>query len=108
MKRFLLIAAVLGLIALALKGRAKQREAWHGISEAEARDRLDERLPSRMPEEKRDAMKEKIVGRMREKGVFEEAEQGDAEEAETEPLDVRDEATASDAEAENTEATVST
>ena len=100
MKRFLLIAAVLGLIALALKGRAKQREAWHGISEAEARDRLEQRLPSRIPEEKRDAVKEKIVGRMRERGIFEEADgaeeaedaedAGQADEADTAEIDLRE------------------
>lgn len=71
MKRLLLIAAVLGLIALAVKKSSQRREEWHGLSEAEAREKLEQRLPSRMPEDRREAMTDKIVGKMRERGVLE-------------------------------------
>ena len=64
--KLLLVAAVVGLIALAVKKGASQREEWQGLTEAEARSKVADRLPGRMPDEKRDAVTDKIVGTMRE------------------------------------------
>ena len=70
MKRLLIVAAVLGLIALAVKKGSQRREEWHGLTEAEARERVGQRLPGRMPDERREAVTDKIVGTMRDKGVL--------------------------------------
>jgi hypothetical protein len=70
MKRLLLIAAVIGLVALAVKKGSQRREEWHGLTETDARERLDQRLPNRMPEERRAAVTDKIVERMRDRGVL--------------------------------------
>jgi len=70
MKRLLLAAVVLGLAALAMKKCSKQRDQWHGLSETDARERLDHRLPSRIPDERRAAMTDKIIGRMRDRGAI--------------------------------------
>lgn len=70
MKRLLIVAAVVGLIVLAVKKGSQRREEWHGLTEAEAREKVAQRLPGRMPEERREAVTDKIVGTMREKGVL--------------------------------------
>jgi len=71
MKRLLLAAAVLGLAALVMKKMcAQQRGHWQGLSETDAREKLDHRLPSRIPDERRAAMTDKIIGRMRDRGAI--------------------------------------
>ena len=70
MKRLLLAAALIALVALALKKRGSQRQKWTGLSETEAREKLDQKLPHRIPEERRAAMTDKIVDTMRERGVI--------------------------------------
>ncbi|NIR35587.1 MAG: hypothetical protein GWN79_04195 [Actinobacteria bacterium] len=87
MKRLLLAAVVIALIALALRKRDSQRREWTGLSEAEAREKLDQKLPHRIPEERRSVMADKIVDRMRERGVIV-AEGGDAGGAETGEVDI--------------------
>jgi hypothetical protein len=66
----LLIAAIIGLVALAVRKGSQQREEWHGLTETDARERLDQRLPTRMPEDRRAAVTDKIVERMRDRGVL--------------------------------------
>ncbi len=70
MKRLLLATAVLALVALALNKRQQQRAEWRGISEAEAREKLDRRLPSRIPDERREMITDRIVTGMRNRGVI--------------------------------------
>jgi len=70
MKRLLFVAVIIGVVAMIAKKASKQREEWHDISEADARSKLDERLPNRMPDEKRAEVTDKIVDKMRERGVI--------------------------------------
>lgn len=77
MKRLLLAAALIALVALALKKRDSQRREWSGLSEAEAREKLDQRLPHRIPEERRAVMTDKIVDTMRGRGVIVDDEPAD-------------------------------
>ncbi len=70
MKRLLLAGVVIGVAALAVKKCSRQRDQWHGLSEADAREKLDHRLPSQMPDERRAAVTDKIIGRMRDRGVL--------------------------------------
>lgn len=69
MKRLLIAATIGALVALILSTRARRQE-WTGLSESEARAKLDEKLPSRIPEERRAAMADKIVDTMRDRGVI--------------------------------------
>ena len=70
MKRLLIIAALVGVVLALAKKRSVEQAAWQGLSETEARSRLDERLPSRIPDDTRAVISDRIVGRMREKGVI--------------------------------------
>ena len=65
----LMVAAL--LIAVAIKEVMSHRESeWRGLSESEARSGLDERLPSRIPDDKRAAISDKVVDKMRDRGVI--------------------------------------
>ncbi len=70
MKRLLLLAVIVAIIAMVIRqGRARRNE-WHGLTEAEARARLEQRFPGVIPEERRDAMTDTIVSKMRDRGVL--------------------------------------
>jgi len=70
MKKYLLIAVVIGAVALAVKKLTAGKDDWTNLTEDEARQRLHDRFPDRMPEEKKDVVTEKIVSKMRDKGVI--------------------------------------
>ena len=70
MKKLLLIVGLIAVAALIVKKRGAGRSDWHGLTEEEARQRLNDRFPNRVPEEKRDAVTDKIVSKMRDKGVI--------------------------------------
>lgn len=70
MKKLLFLALVIGVAgALAQKAKA-DKEAWLGLSEVEARERLEQRLPSKIPEDRREHIKDTVVTKMRERGVL--------------------------------------
>lgn len=71
MKKLLFLAAAIGVVVFLMKKSEMDRTRWQGMSEDEVRTKLGERLPSRMPEEKREAVTDKIVTKMRDKGVIE-------------------------------------
>ncbi len=70
---------MLGLIVGAIVGLAKivaaKKAKWEGLTESEIRDKLETRLPKRMPGEKRAAVADKVVSKMRAKGVLVEDEE---------------------------------
>ncbi|GJM37763.1 MAG: hypothetical protein DHS20C19_11300 [Acidimicrobiales bacterium] len=70
MKKLLLLAGVLGLLALIIKKRSTDRTDWQDLTATEARDKLNDRFPDRMPADTRDMVTDKIVTKMREKGVL--------------------------------------
>jgi len=70
MKRLLLASATIGLVTLALKRASRKREEWRGLSETDVREKLDHRLPNRIPDERRSAVTEKIVEKMRARGAI--------------------------------------
>ena len=71
-KRLMLVVVAL-LIVLAVKNAMSQRKSeWQGLSESEARAKLDSRLPSRIPDDKRAAISDKVVAKMRDRGVLSE------------------------------------
>lgn len=84
MKRLLLIAGVIGLVALIAKKRSADRTEWQGLTETQAREKLNERLPDKVPEDKRELIADKIVTKMRNKGVIIDVTDDSQEPAETE------------------------
>ena len=81
MKKAIMIAAVFGLLALAVKQRNRRQGEWHGMTEEQARARLGERLPGKMPDEAKAAVTDKIVDKMRDKGVIVDLTDGAADTA---------------------------
>ena len=70
MKKLIIAALAVGLIAAVAKKQSARREEWHGMTEEQARERLNERLPNKMPDDKKAAVTDKIVTKMRDKGVI--------------------------------------
>ena len=72
-KRRLIMVAVVLLIVMAMKRAMLHRQSeWRGLSESEARSRLDAKLPSRIPDDKRAAISDKVVAKMRHQGILRE------------------------------------
>ena len=72
MKKFLKIALVIGGIAAVAKLVGAKRSEWEGLTEAEVRAKLDQKLPSRIPADKQAAVADKIVAKMRARGALSE------------------------------------
>ena len=70
-KRRLILLVVALLIVVSIKKARSRREAeWHGLTESQARAKLDAKLPSRIPADKRSAISDKVVAKMRDKGII--------------------------------------
>lgn len=63
-----LVAAVAA--AFVKKVMLHRRAEWEGLTESEARSKLDEKLPGKIPAEKRSAISDVVVGKMRDRGVL--------------------------------------
>lgn len=71
MKRYVIgLAALAGLAAIASKALATKKQAWQGLTEAELRQRLGERIPSRVPDVRRSMITERVVEKMRNQGMI--------------------------------------
>ena len=75
-----------GIIYIAGRFMAKQKENWSGITEAEARAKIESKLASRVGEDKAADIANQIVTALTEKGVIK------AEETDDEVVDVTKEA----------------
>lgn len=72
-KKSLIVILLLIVVVAAVakkKSRAAGASEWQGLTESEARSKLDAKLPGRIPAEKRSAISDKVVGKMRERGVL--------------------------------------
>ncbi len=74
-KKLIKLALIVGGIAFAAKLVAAKKSEWYGLTESEVRDRLESRLPDRVPAEKRAAVADKIVSKMRARGVLRDEEE---------------------------------
>ncbi len=93
-KRRLIMVAVVLLIVMAIKKPMLHRQSeWRGLSESEARLRLDAKLPSRIPDDKRAAISDKVVAKMRHKGMLSEDVVDEPTTAETAASDTTAEST---------------
>ena len=70
MKKFILIALVVGAAVAIAKKKAANEAEWHGLSEDQVREKLGDRLPDKVPDEAKAAVTDKIVDKMREKGAI--------------------------------------
>lgn len=72
MRKFLKLALMIGGIAAVAKLVAAKKSEWMGLTEPQVREKLETRLPSRIPDDKRAAVADKVVSKMRERGVIRE------------------------------------
>ena len=104
MKKLLKGALVVGGIAAVAKIVTAEKAEWQGLTESQVREKLDSRLPGRMPDEKRAGVADKVVSKMRERGALREQDEATPAPAEngatsTDPAD----ATVDDESGDNTE-----
>jgi hypothetical protein len=72
-KRLILVVLLIAAVAACAKKSKSHRESeWHGLTESEARSKLETKLPDKIPAEKRSAISDKVVAKMRERGVISE------------------------------------
>lgn len=78
MKKLLKLAVIVGGIAAVAKVVTAKKAEWQGLTEPQVRQKLDSRLPDRMPDDKRAAVADKVVSKMRERGVLGEQDEATA------------------------------
>jgi hypothetical protein len=72
-KRLILLVVLIAVIASCAKKAKSHRESeWHGLTESEARSKLETKLPGKIPVEKRSAISDKVIAKMRDRGVISE------------------------------------
>ena len=71
-KKLIGLALLAGAIAAASKVIAGKVSDWQGLTESEVRRKVETRIPSRVPEEKRAAVADRVVTKMRDRGVLSE------------------------------------
>lgn len=69
MKKLLKLAAVVAGATLASKLIRSKKSEWNGLSETDARAKLDLRIPKEIPGKKRDDVIDKIIDKMMSKGL---------------------------------------
>ena len=84
-----------GILFVAGKFMAKQKEDWSGISEAQAREKIESKLASRVGEDKATDIANQIVSVLTEKGVIKSSTE-DAADVADEVVNLADEADETD------------
>lgn len=87
MKKLIKLALVVGAVAVAARLVSTKKAEWEGLTESQVRDKLDSRMPDRVPDDKRTAVADKVVAKMRSHGKLAEdgpTVGGDSEESDTE------------------------
>jgi len=67
-KKLVKLALIVGVIAVVAKLLVAKKSKWEGLTESEVRDKLESKLPKRVPDEKRTAFADKVVSKMQERG----------------------------------------
>ena len=75
MKKLVKLGLIVGVIVVLAKIVTAKKAKWEGLTESDLRDKLETRLPKRMPGEKRAAVVDRLVSKMREKGALLEEEE---------------------------------
>ena len=71
-KKLLKLALMIGGVAAVARLVSAKKSQWMGLTEPQVREKLERRLPGRMPDEKRAEVADKVVSKMRERGVIRE------------------------------------
>ncbi len=74
MNKLFKLGLIAGGVALVSQLMARKKSDWTGLSEAEVREKLDARIPRKVPEDKRSAISDDVVDKMRSKGMLREDE----------------------------------
>ena len=74
MKKLVKFGLIVGGIAFVAKLVSAKKSEWRGLTESEVRQKLDSRLPDRVPEQKRAAVADKVVSKMRTQGLLRDEE----------------------------------
>lgn len=69
-KKLIGFALFAGAIAAASKVIAGKAAEWQGLTESEVRQKVETRIPSRVPDDKRAAVADRVVTKMRDRGVL--------------------------------------
>ncbi len=77
-KRLLKLTLIVGGIAAVAKLVTARKAEGQDLTESQVREKLDSRLPGRMPDEKRAAVADKVVSKMQERGVLREQNEATA------------------------------
>lgn len=72
MRKLVKLALIVGGAALMGRLIAAKKSNWQGLTEAQVRQKLETRLPDRVPEKKRTAIADEVVSKMRQRGVLSE------------------------------------
>ncbi len=71
-KKLIGFALIVGAVAAAAKLMESKKAEWQGLTEPEVRRKVQDRMPSRVPEEKKAEVADRVVTKMRERGMLEE------------------------------------
>ncbi len=83
MKKLIKFAIIIGAIAAAARLVESKKAEWEGLTVAQVRGKLDERLPDRVPDDKRAMVADKVVAKMRSRGKLVEGSESDSDAGET-------------------------
>ncbi len=72
MKKLLKLAVIVGGVAFASKMASAKKAEWQGLTESQAREKLDARLPGEMPADKREMVIDKVVSGLLDRGMLSE------------------------------------
>jgi hypothetical protein len=97
MKKYLLVAALVGAVALLVKKLMSGRDDWTNLTEDEARQRLRDRFPDRMPDDTKEVVTDKIVSKMKEKGAIIDLTQDEPSDIDLDTVAAANDATTNDA-----------
>lgn len=76
MKKLIKLALMVGAVAVAARFVGAKKAEWEGLTESQVRDKLDARMPDRVPDEKRAAVADKVIAAMRSRGKLVEDKAG--------------------------------
>jgi hypothetical protein len=76
-KKLLKVVLIVVGIASVAKLATVRKAEWQGLTEPQVREKLDSKLPARIPDEKRAEVADKVVAKMRERGVLAEGEEAE-------------------------------
>ena len=69
-KKWMVLPAVVIAAVLVARVAVVRESEWEGLTESEARAKLDAKLPDRIPEEKRTRISDKLVDKMANQGIL--------------------------------------